>query len=119
MSASDNVAAIARTLITPSTTPSGVSTSALASIAVTQVTTGLRGPAGADASGGGTGATFFTHTQTPAADVWVVNHNLGYRPSVNALSVGGVAMLAEVVHASANQALVYFDSPIAGLAVCS
>jgi hypothetical protein len=52
-------------------------------------------------------------------DVWVVNHNLGYRPSVNALSVGGVAMLAEVVHASANQALVYFDSPTSGLAVCS
>jgi hypothetical protein len=119
MSAADQVASIALTRVTPRTTPLDLSASPLASIALTQVTTGLRGPAGADATGGGTGATFFTHNQPTPLDVWVVNHNLGYRPSVNALSVGGVAMLAEVVHASANQALVYFDSPTSGLAVCS
>lgn len=67
---------------------------------------------------GGPGSAY-THTQSSASDAWVVNHNLGYRPAVSVLSVGGKEMLAGVVHTSTNQFVVSFDQPTAGLAVCS
>lgn len=60
-----------------------------------------------------------THTQAVAATTWTINHNLGYRPTVRPMTVGGAEMTAEILHASANQALVYFDSPTAGIAVYS
>lgn len=65
-------------------------------------------------SGGG-----YEHTQAMAAAVWAVNHNLGRRPNVAVLSLGGAEMLAEVLHPSTNQARVYFDAPAAGFASCS
>lgn len=69
-------------------------------------------PAGAP---GGT----FEHVQSPAADEWIVNHNLGYRPNIAVLTVGGAQVVAQVLHISNNQARVYFDNPMAGTAVCS
>ena len=74
--------------------------------------TDLKGEPGAI---GGT----FEFMQSTAAALWTINHNLGFRPAVKALSVGGVEMLAEVIHTSTNQALVYFDAPTAGIATCS
>lgn len=73
------------------------------------------GPTG----GGGGGGGAYTHTQSVASASWTVNHNLGYRPAISALSVGGVVMLADIVHTSTNQAVISFDQPVAGLAVCS
>jgi hypothetical protein len=73
------------------------------------------GPAGPP----GNGEVQYTHTQAVASATWTVNHNLGYRPAVSVLSVGGALMLAEVIHISANQAQVFFDSPTAGQAACS
>lgn len=61
----------------------------------------------------------YEHQQFVAAANWVVNHNLGYRPNITILSVGGVQMLAEVNHTNLNQVLVYFDEPMTGLAICS
>lgn len=69
-------------------------------------------PAGAP---GGT----YEHVQSPAAAEWIVNHNLGYRPNISVLTIGGVKVIAEVLHISNNQARVYFDTPMAGMAVCS
>ena len=69
-------------------------------------------PAGAP---GGT----YEHPQASAADEWIVNHNLGYKPNISVLTVGGVKVVAEVLHISNNQARVYFDNPMAGTAVCS
>jgi hypothetical protein len=112
-----NVAAIARTEITPRTTPVAAHAAPLATIAVTQVTTGITGPSGL--TGGGDGAPAYLHNQPVAAATWTVNHNLGYRPAVSALSVGGVVMLVNVIHASANQAVIEFDQPTAGQAACS
>lgn len=51
--------------------------------------------------------------------VWVINHNLGRRPLVSVFSIGGVEMMAEIIHISINQAQVIFDNPTAGYAVCS
>lgn len=67
----------------------------------------------------GTGTGAYRHVQDPAAACWVINHNLGLQPNVRAYSDGGREMLGEVVHTSATQTLVYFDSPVSGFAVCS
>lgn len=67
----------------------------------------------------GNGEVSYEHTQSVASAAWVVNHNLGYRPAVSVLSMGGMQMLAEVQHNSLNQAFVYFDSPTTGQAICS
>jgi hypothetical protein len=64
-------------------------------------------------------ASQFTHTQAVAADEWIVNHNLGFRPNVAVTTLGGVVVIAEVLHISINQARVYFDTVQTGLALCS
>lgn len=51
--------------------------------------------------------------------VWILNHNLGFRPGVRTYSAGGREMIGEVVHTGVNQALIYFDNPAAGFAVCT
>lgn len=76
------------------------------------VAAGAQGPSGASNAS-------YTHSQASAADEWIVNHNLGFRPSVTAYSVGSQLMLANIVHVSANQARILFDGPVAGFAVCS
>ena len=54
-------------------------------------------------------------TQTFGALVsWLVNHNLGYEPNVQILSVGGSEIEAELVHTSVNQCVVYFSSAQSG-----
>jgi hypothetical protein len=68
---------------------------------------------------GGAGAASYLHPQPTASATWTINHNLGYRPAVSVLSVGGMLMLAEVQHTSVNQAVVYFDQPTSGQAACS
>lgn len=88
-------------------------------IEVSKVEQGPPGPPGKDGTGSGGAAQRYEHVQSIAADTWTVNHNLGVRPHITIQSVGGVLMLAEVIHTSANQALVYFDQPQAGLATCS
>lgn len=56
--------------------------------------------------------------QTVAEDVWTVNHNFGVRPHVQVFSIGGVEMLAEVIHTSDNQIQVIFDGPVKGYVIC-
>lgn len=65
------------------------------------------------------GSSRFEHNQSVANSTWVVNHNLGSRPNVCLLSTGGLEMMAEIIHISVNQVQVFFDSPVAGLAICS
>ena len=73
-----------------------------------------QGPAGASGSGVVPPFQFLTATQ-----IWVVNHNLNRRPLIGVFSVGGIEMMAEVIHISANQVQVIFDNPVAGYAICS
>jgi hypothetical protein len=71
---------------------------------------GPAGPAGIAAS--------YTHTQTVPAASWTVNHNLGARPAVELYDTGGAEIEGEIVHTGPNQALVYFNVPLAGSAKC-
>jgi hypothetical protein len=59
----------------------------------------------------------YIHTQSSAAPVWTINHNLGRRVSVSVFTTGGVEMLAQVTTISTNQVQVSFDGPFAGYAV--
>ncbi len=77
-----------------------------------------QGPAGADGVDG-TGDLHYVHNQAVASGTWTITHNLGKRPAISLLSVGGLAVWGEVLHVDTNQALVYFDNPFAGSAICS
>lgn len=76
------------------------------------LTVAEQGPAGA------TIIRRYDHAQPVASVLWTVNHNLGFLPQVQALTVGGVVMLCESV-VTTTQAFMYFDSAVAGSAVCS
>ncbi len=52
-------------------------------------------------------------------DTWIVNHNLNKRPNIDVYSVGGKEMLAEIIHTSLNQVIVYFDEPLSGSVIVS
>ena len=77
---------------------------------------GLQGPPGPPGISGGAN---FSHTQSVSSDTWTVNHNLGFRPAVSTLSVGGREMWSEVIHTGVNQFIAYFDAPVSGIAICS
>lgn len=72
-------------------------------------TPGLQGPPG-------TGGAGYVHTQASPAATWTINHNLGFRPSVELIDAGGAEFDGEIVHTSLNQTVVYLDEATAGLA---
>lgn len=76
--------------------------------AVSVLTVGTQGPPGAD------GAAGYNHTQSSAASTWTINHNLGYKPSVELFNSGGVEIEGEITHTSVNQVVVNFVSAITG-----
>lgn len=76
---------------------------------------GPAGPQGPPGSGGG-GSAGYDHVQAISSDEWTINHNLGYKPSVEIFSAGGSEIEAEVVHTSLNQVKIYFTISITGSA---
>lgn len=66
--------------------------------------------------GGGTGGTAIEFTQPSPSTQWIINHNLGFKPSVELRTVGGMEFDADVVHVSLNQTVVNTTIPIAGTA---
>lgn len=75
---------------------------------------GVPGPKGVDGVGGSAG---YNHTQASSSASWLINHNLGYRPSVAVFTTGGVEVFGgEVLHTSINQLTITFDVAFAGTA---
>lgn len=58
----------------------------------------------------------YVHNQTTASDTWNINHNLGFKPSVELYSAGSQEIEGDIVHISDNQTIVYFNSSITGFA---
>jgi len=54
--------------------------------------------------------------QASPSDEWIMNHNLGYYPSISLFTVGGVDMLGQIVNIDLNQSRAYFINPVAGRA---
>lgn len=71
-----------------------------------------QGPPGPPGPAGAT----YTHTQSSAATTWTINHNLGFKPSVEVLDTGGNEFEAQVLHSSVNQVILYFNTAKAGTA---
>lgn len=76
---------------------------------------GPQGPAGPIGPSGGPGGSYL-HVQSTPATIWTINHNLGFVPSVELFSTGGLEIDAEIFHASPNQTIVTFVVPYAGSA---
>lgn len=74
---------------------------------VTAITQGPQGPSGAAA---------FVYQQTAPATTWTINHNLGYKPSVELLDSGSQEIDGDVSHPSDNQTVVTLNPASAGLA---
>jgi hypothetical protein len=51
-----------------------------------------------------------------ASTSWAINHNRGYTPLISCFSLGGVELIADVVHLNTNQAVVNFSTSTAGTA---
>lgn len=80
--------------------------------------TGPQGPQGLQGVQGPKGdpGSNFNYTQQTPLNTWVIAHNLGYKPSVSTLSVGGVVMLGSVTHLSDNVVQIDFNTPVSGSA---
>ena len=74
---------------------------------VTATTQGPQGPAGSGA---------YVFTQSTPSTTWTINHNLGFRPTVELLDAGSQEIDGEVAHPSVNQTVVTLNPATAGLA---
>ena len=74
---------------------------------VTATTQGPQGPAGSGA---------YVFTQSTPSTTWTINHNLGFRPTVELLDAGSQEIDGEVAHPSVNQTIVTLNPATAGLA---
>lgn len=61
------------------------------------------------------GASYF-HSQTTAAATWIINHNLGFKPTVELYDSGSHEIDADIVHTSDNQVIVTLTAAITGFA---
>lgn len=76
---------------------------------ITAVTAGPQGPKG-DAGAG------YVFTQPTSSAMWTINHNLGYKPSVDIYDSGSQQIQAEISHPSVNQTVILLTAPTAGFA---
>lgn len=65
---------------------------------------------------GGAGSASYLHAQPTPAAVWTIAHNLGFNPTVQARTVGGLVFDAEVIHLSLNVCELRMIVPYAGTA---
>ena len=64
----------------------------------------------------GPAGTGFVFTNSKPSDTWTINHNLGFRPIVEAFDSGSQVIDAAVSHPSVNTAVILFSIPVAGFA---
>ena len=95
------------------TGPAVVRVVAQAAPAVVRVAT--PGPVGPTGPAGPPGSAY-VHLQTAAATTWTINHNLGYRPSVELLDAGSREIDGDVYHPTVNQSVVVFTIAVSGTA---
>lgn len=82
---------------------------------------GPQGPAGPVGPAGPAGAVggSYTHTQGTASTLWVINHNLGYKPAVTALDSYGSEIEGDTQHISTSQCTITFAYSVSGTALLS
>ncbi|MGL4300054.1 MAG: hypothetical protein ACRCW4_13370 [Candidatus Neomicrothrix subdominans] len=74
--------------------------------------------AAGSSSGGGGGGASYLHTQSVAATVWTVNHNLGVlTPDVTLADETGEEFETDIDYVTANQLIITSAAPVAGTAL--
>lgn len=58
----------------------------------------------------------YVYTQLAPSAIWIINHNLGYRPSVELLDSGSQEIEGDVIHPSLNQTIITLTPATAGVA---
>lgn len=58
----------------------------------------------------------YIHTQGSSSTTWTINHNLGYRPSVEVIDSGNQEIDADISHPTVNQTIVQVSPPTSGIA---
>lgn len=61
----------------------------------------------------------YLHDQRVAANTWIVNHNLGFKPNREVILDSGESVTPAVWHVSINQFIVYWSAPKTGFVRCS
>lgn len=79
------------------------------SLVITAVEVGPQGPQGPPGEA-------YVFQQLSASATWTINHNLGFKPSVELLNSGSQEIEGDVVHTSVNQTVISFTSPVLGSA---
>ena len=82
----------------------------------TVVEIATEGPQGPPGTGGGGGTSAYVFTQSTPSTTWTINHNLGFRPSVELLDTGSQEIDGQIAHPSVNQTVVTLNPATAGLA---
>ena len=59
---------------------------------------------------------YYAHTQGTPSTTWTINHNLGWWPTVETFTVGGLQTFGAIAHTSLNQTVVTFNTSQAGSA---
>lgn len=80
---------------------------------------GLQGPPGPAGPQGASSGMQFIFTQHVAAEVWVIEHNLGRYPVITIIDSGGEETSGEVTYVDLNHVTVEFSAPFSGIAVCN
>lgn len=79
---------------------------------VTAITQGPQGPQGPQ----GTAGAGYDFVQSSPSASWTINHNLGFKPSVDVYDSGSQQIQAEVSHTSINQTVILLTASTAGFA---
>lgn len=70
-------------------------------------------------SGNTIGDKHYTHNQTVPSTMWVINHNLGKRPSIDAVDNLGREIKGHLEYVNDNTSYLYHSGPITGKAYCN
>lgn len=60
--------------------------------------------------------TIYSHEQAQASTTWLINHNLGYYPSVSTTTYGGTTIIGAIKYIDKNNLTVEFTVEVAGYA---
>ena len=61
----------------------------------------------------------YVHNQSPAASVWTINHNLGKLPAITIVDSAGTVVVGDIVMSNEEVAVVSFQYPFSGKAICN
>ena len=67
----------------------------------------------------GSSSTGYTHIQSEAASVWLVQHDLGKKPSITVVDSADSVVYGEIQYIDENRVLITFASAFKGKAYCN